>query len=283
MKLQDKVAIITGGSRGIGRAVARVFLREGAVAVLAARNTSELDKTVEELRNGGGTKVAGIRADVSNMEDVRNLFNKTLELYGTVDILVNAAGVQPPIGPFAESDVDEWTSNIRVNLFGTVLCCKHVLPAMISKKRGKIINFSGGGATSSRPYFSAYACAKTAVVKFTEVLAEEVRERGIHVNAVAPGAVNTRMLDEIIEAGEKAGSKEWQEALQRRDTGGTSPQAPADLVLFLASDASDGITGKLISAPWDPWQDAEFCRRLREDRDLGTLRRIDGKYYGVRR
>lgn len=276
MTLIDKVALITGGSRGIGRAVAEALVREGAHVVIASRTTSEIELTIQELKTRySDCNLSGRTVDVSDATAVENLVDEIIDRQGAVDVLVNAAGVQPPIGPFAEVDVQEWMRSVGINLFGSVSCCRSVVPIMISKKAGKIINFSGGGATGPRPFFSAYAAAKTAVVRFTEVLAEEVRPFGIDVNAIAPGAINTKMLDEIIEAGSRAGSKEWEDAVRRRDKGGVPPELPAELVAFLASDESNGITGKLISAQWDPWRDEEFRNRLRADRDLATLRRID--------
>jgi 3-oxoacyl-[acyl-carrier protein] reductase len=204
--LIDKVALITGGSRGIGKAVAEAFVREGAHVAIASRTASEIESTIQELKTRyPGCSVFGRSVDVSDAMAVANLVDEIIDRQGAVDVLVNAAGVQPPIGPFAEVDVREWMRNVGINFFGSVLCCRSVLPMMISKKAGKIINFSGGGAAGPRPYFNAYACAKTAVVRFTEVLAEEVREFGIDVNAVAPGAVNTKMLDEIIDAGQRSG------------------------------------------------------------------------------
>ncbi len=277
-RLKDKVALITGGSRGIGKAVALAFLREGARVAIAARSEDEIQDTVQELAKGG--PIIGMAADVSRQEDVQRLVEQTLGHFQRIDILVNGAGIQGPIGPLVEVDFDQWSYNLRVNLSGTVLCCKSVLPGMMAQKGGRIINFSGGGATGPRPNFSAYACSKAAIVRFTETLAVEVRGYGIEVNAIAPGAVNTRMLAEVIMAGDRSGEKEYQEAVGRRDAGGTPPESAADLAVFLSSEESDGITGKLISAPWDLWRDEEFCQRLREERDLGTLRRIDGKYFG---
>jgi 3-oxoacyl-[acyl-carrier protein] reductase len=283
LNLIDKVALITGGSRGIGKAVAEAFVREGAHIVIASRTTSEIESTIQEMKiKYSDCSIVGKTADVSDATAVKNLVDEIIDQHGAVDVLVNAAGVQPPIGPFAEVEAQEWIKSVGINLFGSVLCCRSVLPRMISRKAGKIINFSGGGATGPRPYFSAYACGKTAVVRFTETLAEEVRGFGIDVNAVAPGAVNTKMLDEIIDAGRRAGNKEWEDAERRKDAGGTPPEAAAHLVAFLASDESNGITGKLISAPWDLWRDEEFRNRLRADRDLGTLRRIDNMNFCAR-
>jgi 3-oxoacyl-[acyl-carrier protein] reductase len=280
LKLADKVALVTGGGRGIGRAVAEAFVREGAHVAIASRTASEIESTIRELKTRySDCSAFGRTVDVSDAMAVADLVDEIIDRQGAVDVLVNAAGVQSPIGPFADVDVREWMRSAGINLFAPVLCCRSALPIMISRKAGKIINFSGGGATGPRPYFSAYACAKTAVVRFTEVLAEEVREFGIDVNAIAPGPINTKMLDEIIEAGPRAGSKEWEDAVRRRDKGGVPPELPAELVVFLASNESDGITGKLISAPWDQWRDEEFRNRLRADKDLATLRRIDDMHF----
>lgn len=284
MRLVGKTTLITGGSRGIGKAVAHTFLREGARVAIAARKPSEIESTLGELKIAcPAAIVMGRVSDVSDPEAVGTLLKEVVDGLGGIDVLVNAAGVQHPIGSLDQVSAAEWMKNVSVNLFGTMLCCHAVLPAMMARKSSKIINFSGGGATGPRPFFSAYAAAKTAVVRFTEVLAEEVRPFGIDVNSIAPGAVNTKMLDEVIEAGDKAGSKEWGDAIRRREEGGVALEVPAELVVFLASDESDGITGKLISAPWDPWRDEEFRNRLRAERDLATLRRIDDKNFYARK
>jgi 3-oxoacyl-[acyl-carrier protein] reductase len=271
--LKDKVAVITGGGRGIGRAVAAAFVENGASVTVVSRTTSDIDETSKLLREKGG-RVIGIVADVSNRADVENVVQKTISGFNSLDVLVNCAGVQKPIGPFVDNDIDLWIENFRVNLFGTVFCCKAVFPIMLKNQRGSIINFSGGGATSSRPNFSSYACSKTAVVKFTEVLADEVKKYNVRVNAVAPGAVNTRMLDEVLEAGSLAGD-ELNEAKIRAQKGGVSPDQAAHLAVFLASDKSEGLTGRLISAVWDNWRDfdADAIRRIMET-DKYTLKRV---------
>jgi NAD(P)-dependent dehydrogenase (short-subunit alcohol dehydrogenase family) len=271
--LKDKVAIVTGGSRGIGKAIAEALLREGSKVVIGARSKREINKTVKELSSWG--EIIGITVDVSKFKEVHNLVLETLEKFRSLNILINAAGIQGPIGPVFEVKTGEWIHNIQVNLIGTMLCCKEVLPTFVSQRRGKIINFSGGGATSPRPNFSAYACSKAAVVRFTETLADEVRQYGIDVNVVAPGAVNTRMLDEILKAGKVAG-EELNLARDRKSHGGTSPELAAELVVFLASDASNGLTGKLVSAPHDDWKGWDSLR-IKElmSGPWFTLRRID--------
>ena len=173
----------------------------------------------------------------------------------------NNAGVSGPTGCIEDVGWEEWERTLRVNLFGSVLCCRAVLPHFKSNGYGKIIQLSGGGATSPLPRISSYAASKTAVVRFSETLAEEVRGTGIDVNSIAPGALNTRMLDELIDAGpESVGQPLYERALDQRSSGGVPLDLPARLAVFLASAQSDGITGKLISAPGSVGE-AAFARR----------------------
>ncbi|MEW6382162.1 MAG: SDR family oxidoreductase [bacterium] len=273
MKLKGKIAIITGGSRGIGKAIARAFLAEGALVTITGRNQDELARAGEELSRVGA--IRSFRADIREEQEIRQLVAEVLNTFGTIDVLVNNAGIQGPIGKFWEVDCEDWADNIKVNLLGTVRCTRSVVPIMIAKKAGKIINLSGGGAAASRPCFSAYGAGKAALVRFTEILAEEVREYHIDVNALAPGAVNTRMLHEILEAEAKAGEKELRDARERSEKGGTSPELAAALAVFLASSASDGLSGRLISAVWDNWQQFSPDRIASiMSGNLYTLRRV---------
>lgn len=253
MKLEGKVAVVTGGGRGIGWTIALAFAEEGADVVVVSRTPAEIEATAVKIR-ARQRRALAIPVDVSNPQDVTTMVQRTVQEFGTVHILVNNAGVQGPIGPLANNDVGQWMETIRINLIGAFLCCKAVLPVMIEQRCGKIINLSGGGATSPRPYFTAYAASKAAVVRLTETLAEEVKEYNIQVNAIAPGAANTRMLDQVLAAGEAAGEKALAEARRQLESGGTSPEKAAALAVYLASDESDGLTGKLIAAPHDGWQ-----------------------------
>ena len=198
------------------------------------------------------------------------LVGDALERFSRVDVLVNNAGVYGPKGLIEEVAWDEWEHAVRVNLFGSVLCCRAVLPHFRANGYGKIIQLSGGGATSPLPRLSAYAASKAAVVRFAETLAEELDGTGIDVNAIAPGALNTRLLDEVLEAGpERVGDSFYERALEQRSSGGTPLDLAARLAVFLASGASDGITGKLISAPWDPWE--ELPAHADDLRSVGRL------------
>jgi 3-oxoacyl-[acyl-carrier protein] reductase len=172
-------------------------------------------------------------------------------------------------------DWDEWKRAMEINLYGVLLPCRALIPHLKAQGRGKIINLSGGGATSPMPNISAYAASKAAVVRLTETLAGELAAHHIDVNAVAPGALNTRLLEEVLQAGpESVGEAFYKKAIKQKETGGTSPDLAAKLCAYLASSESDGITGKLISAQWDPWKDLAAHREALAKSDIYTLRRI---------
>jgi NAD(P)-dependent dehydrogenase (short-subunit alcohol dehydrogenase family) len=260
MKLNGKTAVITGGSRGIGKTIAEFFVREGARVFILSRDKKEIAAAMREIEEVIGLRprkealIQGFVCDVSDAAATLRIIRAIGKKTHGIDILVNCAGIQAPIGPFAENKTGDWEKNIAVNLFGTMHACKAVLPFMIKRRRGSIINFSGGGATSSRPNFSAYAVAKTGVVKLTEILADELAPYHVKVNAIAPGAVNTFMLAEVLAVGEVAGKAELAASKKRMKEGGISPEVAAALAVFLASHDSDGLTGRLISAPWDAWR-----------------------------
>ena len=270
-----RVAILTGAGRGIGRAIALALAGKGASVVVVSRTLSEIEETATQVQALGGRAVA-IQADVASQADVARMVDQTVQAFGTVDILVNNAGVQGPIGPLVENDAEGWIRTVMVNLVGTFLCCQAVLPVMIQQRRGKIINLSGGGATGPRPNFSAYGASKAAVVRLTETLAEEVKPYNIQVNAIAPGAAATRMQKEIVAAGDAAGEQALAEAQRVLETRGTPLDRPAALAVFLASDESDGLTGRLIAVAHDDWQSWD-AHRIAEVMSAPwfTLRRMD--------
>ena len=274
--LAGKVAVITGGGRGIGAEIARRFASEGAALLLAARTGSELGSVGDECR-ALGAEVEVEAVDVSEHEQVAGLFARARRRFHSVDVLVNAAGTYGPIGPFVEVDIRRWETALRVNLMGTLYACREVLPTMLEQRGGSIINFSGGGATAPQARFSAYGVSKAAVVRLTDTLAVEVADHNVRVNAIAPGAVDTRLQDDVLEAGKLAGDLYARmESLRASGKGATKVDVPAELALFLASDASIGLTGRLISAPHDPWRDwtPDRIAAMRETPWL-TLRRID--------
>lgn len=277
MKLKNKCAIITGASQGLGFEIAKQFIQEGAHVVLCARNTTLLQNAVNELStfSKNKNKIIAKPTDISKPQEVNALIQKTLEEIGHIDILVSNAGVYGTKGPIEEINWDEWSEAIDINLKGTVFLSRAVLPHMKKQQHGKMIFISGGGATKPLPFLSAYAASKAAVVRFAETLAEEVKTFNIDVNSVAPGALNTRLLDEILEAGpEKVGKAFYELSLKQQETGGTPLHVGADLCVFLASQESDDITGRLISALWDPWRKLPEHIDDIKNSDIYTLRRI---------
>jgi 3-oxoacyl-[acyl-carrier protein] reductase len=278
MRLEGEVTLITGGGRGIGAAVAQAFARAGADLVLLSRTASEVQHVAEETESLG-VKALPLVADVSCYQDVERAVSAALSKFGRIDILINSAGIYGPIGLLIENDIESWQRTIQINLMGTVFCLHAVLPHMISRRKGVVINFSGGGAVSPFPRFSAYSTSKAAVVRLTETVAAEVREFNIRVNAIAPGPVNTGLLDQVLEAGERAGKEFLAKAREQKETGGTPPEKGAELAVFLASHEADGITGRLISAVWDDWKSLPQHAEQLEDSPMFTLRRIDGRHF----
>lgn len=275
MKLAGKKVVITGASQGLGHTTAALFASEGADLLICARSAAQLETAHQQISAGAAGRVFAEPVDVSLETDVRRLVDVASNQLGGVDVLICNAGIYGPKGSIDELDWMEWTQAININLLGTVLCCRLFLPLLRRSSHGKIILISGGGATKPLPFLSAYAASKAAVVRFGETLAEELRSNEIDVNSVAPGALNTRMLQEIIDAGpEKVGKEFYDASLKQREAGGTPLEKGAGLCLYLASDESDGITGKLISAVWDPWPQFQDYREDLTNTDVFTLRRI---------
>jgi len=273
MKLADKRAVITGASRGLGLAIAKEFAKEGAHLLLCARDPQELDVARGTVRSN--RKMIASAADVSIEADVHKLAKLAADELGGIDVLVCNAGVYGPKGPLDDVDWEEWSNAIGTNLLGTVLCCKLFLPLLRKSDHGKILLLSGGGATKPLPFLSAYAASKAAVVRFGETLAEELRGARIDVNCIAPGALNTRLLDEVIAAGpERVGKEFHNSALKQKLSGGTPLERGTGLCVFLASAESDGLSGKLISAVWDPWHSFPAHQKDLDNTDIYTLRRI---------
>ncbi|HZY89778.1 MAG TPA: SDR family oxidoreductase [Gemmataceae bacterium] len=278
MMLQGRSAIITGANQGLGQALAHRFVTAGASVLLVARGAERLRQVEAELAplaTAPGQVVASFAADVSKPENCEAVIERAWEVLPSLTALVNNAGIYGPMGPVEDNDWEAWAEAVRVNLFGTVLMCRAVVPHLRGQNYGKIINLSGGGATAPLPRMSAYAASKAAVVRFTETLAEEVRDAHIDVNAIAPGALNTRLLDQVLAAGPEAvGRAFYEKSLKQRDDGGVPPEKGAALAAFLASAHSDGITGRLLSAVWDDWEALPGRQQRLARSDIYTLRRI---------
>ncbi|HWD94037.1 MAG TPA: SDR family oxidoreductase [Verrucomicrobiae bacterium] len=281
MKLKNLNTLITGGSQGLGKVIAEHFLREGANVAFCARNEKELFATRDELAGKfPSQKVTAKTCDVSKETEVNALVSFAIKELGSLQALVLNAGIYGPMGATEEVSLDEWRRAMDINLYGVLLPCRAVIPHLKKAGRGKIVVLSGGGATNPLPNISSYAASKAAVVRLMETLAEELKPFRVDVNAIAPGALATRLVDEVLAAGpEKVGAAFYEKNRQWKEKGATPPEFGANLAVYLASAQSDGITGKLISAQWDPWEKLhEFKADLNSD--IYALRRIVPKDRG---
>ena len=262
--------VITGTSSGIGRALAKHLLGQGHQVWGLARSPQP------ELAAAFTETFSPARCDVADWSQVAQVARAIHAAWPCVDGLIACAGLQGAIGPAVTLDPLQWSATIRANLDGTYFAIRafHELLRR-TPRRAKIICFSGGGATKARPNFSAYAAAKTSIVRLVETIAEEQRNEPLDINAVAPGAINTRLTDEVIRLGPAVvGEAEYQAALKQKETGGGALEKVIGLVDWLLAPASDGISGRLLSAQWDPW--AGLGRHAGDiaKSDIYTLRRI---------
>jgi NAD(P)-dependent dehydrogenase (short-subunit alcohol dehydrogenase family) len=263
-----QTALITGGGRGLGRAFALGLAATGMAVAVVARTEDELAETVRQVEAAGG-RAEAFRADVSVRQDVAETVRAVEGRFGRIDLLVNNAGVGGPIGPAWQANPETWWSCLEVNLRGTFLCCQAVVPGMLARGRGRIINVASAAGEVAVPYMSAYNASKTAVIRFTETLASELREDGIPVFAITPGPVRTAMTEELITS--EAGRRwlPWCERLfeNRQDV---SVEPATTLVVFLSTGARGHLSGKLLSAKERPADLARRIERIQRD-DLYTL------------
>lgn len=244
MKLQDRVAIVTGAGRGLGRAVSLTFSREGASVVLLSRTESEIRQVEQKIRSNK-RKALAVPTDVSRAGEVDRAVQKTLEVFQKVDILVNNAAVIGPINRVEAIDPDEWQKTTDINLNGVFYACRAVLKDMKKRRWGKIINIGSGLGIIALPRLSAYSVTKAGVIHLTRVLAEELVEFNIQVNAIDPGLMDTRMQEEVRMISKEALSQELYKRFHGFKEKGElkDPEEIATLVVLLASDDSQTITG----------------------------------------
>jgi len=268
-ELAGQVAIVTGGGRGIGRAIAQGLAGAGAAVTVTARSENQLNETVRLIHEAGGRALA-VAADVTDPRGVARMVEATERRLGPVDLLINNAGVGGPIGPLWEVDPDEWWRGIEVHLRGTFLCTRAVIAGMMSHRRGRIINVVGGGAGGPYPYLSSYGCAKAAMVRLTDTLAAETRAHQISVFAIRPGWVRTAMSEEVLqtEAGQRWVPRARTIFEQGRDF---PPERTAHLVTFLASGRGDGLSVRVLYVDYDLLDLARRAQQIQQE-DLYVLR-----------
>lgn len=273
----NRNVLITGASRGLGLAIAEAFWKRGSNLLLVARTGKNLDTICADFRGRARSSqdVRCLACDLAGIGTADWIIARAREFWKRLDVLVNNAAIVGPIGCLWENEWDEWEATIRVNLLTPAALCRASVPWMLDHGGGAIVNISGGGATGPRPFFSAYGTAKAGLVRLSETLARETAGSGVRVNCVAPGAMNTNMNTAVLRAGaELSGADEFARAQHQAESGGTPPDLAAELTVFLASPAGGEITGRLISAVWDPWKTLPSHARELESSDIYTLRRI---------
>ena len=276
MSLAGRTTLLTGATGALGRAIAEAYCRAGARLLLSSKDEAALQALAGDLSARYSTAVPTLACDLSHADEVRRLADKSRRRFGGLDILVNTAAVIGPIGPAWENDWEEWKYTIETNLFAAVRLCQLCIPFMpLGSGRGKIVNLSGGGATSPRPRFSAYAAAKTGLVRFSETLAQEVEGRPIDVNCIAPGILNSGLTRAVVAAGpERAGIREYEAARDAVSRETDTRERAASLAIFLGSSLSDRISGRLLSTIWDDWESLRADTSVLSDAAAYTLRRV---------
>jgi 3-oxoacyl-[acyl-carrier protein] reductase len=271
-RLEGRIALITGGGRGIGRAIAQAYAAEGARLALVSRTDAELEETALLVREQSGAEAITVVADVSNRQQVEQAVTQVLAHYGAIDVLVNNAGNIGPVGPVWDNDPDDWARTIAVHLMGAFYGCHAVLPSMLEQGSGRIVNMSGVGG----PNTSAYDAAKTAIVNLTENLALELQDTSITVNAISPGSIHTRMWEETRDLSLAIGDMAtYQRGVQVTSGQGASIERAAELAVFLGSDDCAALSGRLVRAFADRFE--EFPEKIGEimASEAYQLRRVD--------
>ncbi len=245
MELEGACVVVTGGSRGIGKAIAAAFAERGSRVAIAARSRGEVEAAVAELGANAG-RLLGVPTDVTDPEQVDRMAVLAEREFGPISILVSNAGSLTAVGPTWELDRGHWLADVQTNLWGTFLCCRAIMPGMVARGHGYVINLVGGGATSPHAYGSGYGCSKAGVLAFTETLALEAADTGVKVFALSPGLVRTRMTIALAEQPE---GRRWRPSIGQmlKDGRDVPAEEAAQLALKLVSGRADRLCGCLFS------------------------------------
>ncbi len=267
-ELAGQTALVTGAGRGIGRAIAVELAKAGAKVAVVARTEQQVVETVALIEESGGEALA-LMADVTDKQAVEEMVAAIKEHYGAVDILVNNAGRHHALGPLWQVDPDDWWLDIESNLRSTFLCTRLVLPEMIERRRGRIINISSGAGNEPRPHSTAYSTVKAAVTRLTENIALAAKEYGVYVFAIHPGSVRTEMADYLIESeAGQAWVPEFRTIYAETEIG---PERAGQLAVFLAAGKGDALSGRFINVYDDVSELVERAGQIQQEQ-LCTLR-----------
>jgi NAD(P)-dependent dehydrogenase (short-subunit alcohol dehydrogenase family) len=251
MKLAGKVAIVTGGGKGIGRAIALRFAREGAKILLNGTTKEAIEAVAEEINRDGGRAIA-YRADIADEENVKHMIETTLAEYGKIDILVNNSGIAGPTAPVVKVSLEDWQRTFDINLTGAFLCAKYALPSMIEQKSGCVLNITSVGGLGGYPYRSPYSASKWGMIGLTKTIALEVGRYNINANAIAPGPVRGPRIEAVLQKRAEQLGRSYEEVEQEMVEGTALKRMVenediAAMALFLASDEGRNITGETIN------------------------------------
>ena len=275
---KKKNIIITGANQGLGLEMAKHFYKLGANIIICARNNEKLNNVKKILKKNKSQIIIVEKCDVSKFKQVDVFFDKIIKKIKKIDILINNAGIYGPKGKIETISWKDFKKTFEINLFGSIYLIKKIVPHFKKYNQGKIVQMSGGGATSPLPYFSAYATSKAGIVRFIENTSKELESYKIDINAVAPGPINTRMLDEVLnENPATVGRLFYNKSVIQKKTGGTDIKKILDCVEFLCHKKSNGISGKLVSVLWDNWKKFYNYKKILRKTDLGNMRRITGR------
>jgi NAD(P)-dependent dehydrogenase (short-subunit alcohol dehydrogenase family) len=267
-RLDGQIALVTGAGRGVGRGIAVALSDAGAAVAICARSEDDVTDVAGDIADRGGHALA-LRCDVTDRHEVESTVAAAEEAIGPVDLLVNNAGQFGPVGPLAATDPDDWWQVLEVNLRGALYCARAVLPGMLARRHGRIVNVSSGAGFAAIPMLSAYVVSKTALYRLSENLAAETRGNGVMVFAIDPGLVRTAMSESALSCGEPSVEQWFKKAFASQQD--VSADSAAALVVYLASGAADVLSGRNIDVSDDVAQMAARAAEI-EERDLHVLR-----------
>ncbi|HXW47791.1 MAG TPA: SDR family oxidoreductase [Streptosporangiaceae bacterium] len=266
--LAGQVALVTGAGRGVGRAIALALSDAGASVAVCARSENEISGTAAEIAARNGRALA-IRADVADRQDVERMIAQVERDMGFIDLLVNNAGVPGPIGAIVATDPDDWWRTMEINVRGPLYCSAAVLPSMLKRGHGRIVNVSSGSGFAAWPMVSSYSTSKAALYRLAENLAAETRAHGVQVFTIMPGFVRTAMTEYGRSCGEPSVEQFFEGLIARGAE--VAPERAGQLVTFLASGEADALSGRYVHVGLDVQEMVARAQEI-EDRDLYVMR-----------